>query len=142
MVELLHNPEKMAMVKMELSRTLGGPEHTVEESDKSRLPYLQVVVKDTWRLHPSAPLLAPHRADATVNVAGYIVPGHTKVLINNWAIVRDPKVWDNPTTFLPKRFLGCNVDYMGKDFQFLPFGAGRRICPRGALDACVFVALF
>ncbi|KAL4200960.1 hypothetical protein AMTRI_Chr02g213740 [Amborella trichopoda] len=110
MAELLRNPDKMAMANMELSRILG-------------------VVKETWRFHPPVPLLIPHRADATVNVAGYIVPKHTQVLINYWAIGRDPKVWDNPTAFLPERFLGCNVDYKGKDFQFIPFGAGRRICP-------------
>ncbi|KAL4187085.1 hypothetical protein AMTRI_Chr09g37360 [Amborella trichopoda] len=118
MAELLHNPDKMAMAKMELSRTLGGPQHIVEESDISRLPYLQVVVKETWWLHAPVPLLIPHRADTTVNVAGYIVSEHAQVLINYWAIGRDPKV-----------FLGSNVDYKGNDFQFILFGARRRTCP-------------
>ncbi|ERN14968.1 hypothetical protein AMTR_s00032p00217420 [Amborella trichopoda] len=87
------------------------------------------VVKEIWQLHPPVQLLIPHRTDTIENVAEYIVPKHTQVLINYWAIGRDPKVWDNPTAFLPERFLGCNVGYKGKDFQFIPFGAGWRICP-------------
>ncbi|ERN08138.1 hypothetical protein AMTR_s00018p00096090 [Amborella trichopoda] len=75
MAELLHNPDKMAMAKMELSRTLGGPQHIVEESDISRLPYLQVVVKETWWLHAPVPLLIPHRADTTGNDFQFILFG-------------------------------------------------------------------
>ncbi|XP_020528585.1 cytochrome P450 76C2 [Amborella trichopoda] len=101
----------------------------VEQSDISQLPYLQAVVKEIWQLHPHVQLLIPHKTDTIENVAEYIVPKHTQVLINYWAIGRDPKVWDNPIAFLPERFLGCNVDYKGKDFQFIPFGAGWKTCP-------------
>ncbi|KAK9030946.1 hypothetical protein V6N11_032349 [Hibiscus sabdariffa] len=42
---------------------------------------------------------------------------------------RDPSLWDNPNEFCPDRFLGKNVDIRGHDFELLPFGAGRRMCP-------------
>ncbi|ERN14975.1 hypothetical protein AMTR_s00032p00219670 [Amborella trichopoda] len=129
MAELLHNPEKMAAAKQELKENIAGSMHTVQESDLGRLPYLQAVVKETLRLHPPVPLLLPHRADVTVKVSGYVIPEHTQVLVNAWAIGRDVQVWENPTAFIPERFVGSNIDFKGRDFQYIPFGAGRRICP-------------
>ncbi|ERN14972.1 hypothetical protein AMTR_s00032p00218900 [Amborella trichopoda] len=129
MAELLHNPNKMAMAKQELKENIGSTMHTVEETDLGRLPYLQAVVKETLRLHPPVPLLLPHRADVTVKVRGYVIPKHTQVLVNAWAIGRDVQVWENPTAFIPERFVGSNINYKGRDFQYIPFGAGRRICP-------------
>ncbi|KAM7494177.1 hypothetical protein LguiB_028786 [Lonicera macranthoides] len=60
---------------------------------------------------------------------GYLIPNNTRVLVNAWAIARDPKYWDNPTCFMPERFLGSELDFKGKHFEFLPFSFGRRICP-------------
>ncbi|ERN14983.1 hypothetical protein AMTR_s00032p00222110 [Amborella trichopoda] len=128
MAELLQNPEKMATVKQELSKTVGY-ERPVEEADMDRLPYLQAVIKETLRFHPPGPLFLPHRANATVEVAGFIIPKNTTVVINYWAISREACTWENPTTFSPERFMGSDINYKGRDFSFIPFGGGRRICP-------------
>ncbi|KAL4187184.1 hypothetical protein AMTRI_Chr09g17640 [Amborella trichopoda] len=128
MAELLHNPAQMATVKQELSEKVGH-QRAVEEADMDRLPYLQAVIKESLRLHPPGPLLLPRRADATVEIAGFVIPKHTTVVINVWAISREARTWENPTTFSPERFIGSDVNYKGGDFSFIPFGAGRRICP-------------
>ncbi|XP_031499024.1 geraniol 8-hydroxylase-like isoform X1 [Nymphaea colorata] len=132
MTELLRHPNKMAAAQSELKRTV-GMDCLVQESDIPRLPYLQAVVKETLRLHPSAPLLMPHRADVTKRVAGFTIPKHTQVVVNAWAIGRDASYWENPTSFSPERFISSNIDFKGKNFQFIPFGAGRRMCVGMAL---------
>ncbi|KAL5984411.1 hypothetical protein ACLOJK_018515 [Asimina triloba] len=127
MAELLQNPNAMEKVRSELEETLGSAQY-VEESDIARLPYLQAVVKETMRLHPPAPVF-PRRTVTDVEIGNFMIPKNTPVTVNVWAIGRDPNVWPNPSTFTPERFLGSDIDFKGQDFELLPFGSGRRICP-------------
>ncbi|XP_024010761.1 cytochrome P450 76C2-like [Eutrema salsugineum] len=128
MAELLRNPKTMRKVQNEIDRVI-GQNGVVQESDIPLLPYLQAVVKETFRLHPAAPLLLPRRAETNVEILGFLVPKDTQVLVNVWAVGRDPSVWENPTRFEPERFLGKEIDVKGRDYELTPFGAGRRICP-------------
>uniref|UniRef100_A0A0E0CY10 Cytochrome P450 n=1 Tax=Oryza meridionalis TaxID=40149 RepID=A0A0E0CY10_9ORYZ len=128
MAQLLQNPPTMAKAREELARVIGSKQE-IEESDISQLKYLEAVVKETLRLHPPAPFLLPHQAETTTQVGGYTVPKGTRVLVNVWAIGRDSKVWSDPDKFMPERFLQSEVDLRGRDFELIPFGSGRRICP-------------
>ncbi|XP_009626636.1 geraniol 8-hydroxylase [Nicotiana tabacum] len=128
MAELLRKPQVLNKVREEILQQI-GTERPVKESDIEKLPYLQAVVKEAMRLHPAVSLLLPHKAQNDIQVLGYTVPKNTQVLVNAWAIGRDPKSWDKPLEFMPERFIKSSVDYKGRDFEFIPFGAGRRICP-------------
>ena len=128
MAELLRNVEAMAKAKLELEQVIGKG-NPIEESDISRLPYLQAIVKETFRLHPAAPLLVPRKAEADVEINNYIIPKGAQVLVNVWAIGRDPSLWENANSFMPERFLESEIDVKGRNFELLPFGGGRRICP-------------
>ncbi|GMN49190.1 hypothetical protein TIFTF001_018356 [Ficus carica] len=128
MAELVKAPEIMAKARKELEQVIGKG-NQVKESDINQLPYLQAIVKETFRLHPVAPLLVPRIADGDVELYGYSVPKDAKVLINIWAIGRDSNVWENFEEFIPERFLKSTIETGGRDFELIPFGAGRRICP-------------
>ncbi|XP_061348879.1 geraniol 8-hydroxylase-like [Gastrolobium bilobum] len=128
MAELLRNPNIMSKAKEELEQTIGKG-NLVGESDITRLPYLQAIVKETFRLHPAVPLLLPRKAEIDVEMHNYTVPKGAQVLVNVWAIGRDPNLWENPNLFSPERFLGSEIDFKGRSFELTPFGAGRRICP-------------
>ncbi|KAK2991374.1 hypothetical protein RJ640_024047 [Escallonia rubra] len=128
MTELLCNPEKLAKARTELEEVVGKNE-PLQESDISKLPYLQAIVKETFRLHPAAPFLVPHKADTDVEIDSFVVPKNAQILVNVWATGRDSNVWLNPGSFMPERFLDSEIDFRGRDFELIPFGAGRRICP-------------
>ncbi|KAJ0968522.1 hypothetical protein J5N97_025439 [Dioscorea zingiberensis] len=129
MAEMIGKPETMRKAQEELDSVV-GKEEIVDESHIGKLPYLEALVKETLRLHPPVPFLLPRYPTTTCNVGGYIIPKGTKVFINVWSIHRDPAVWENPLEFKPERFLSgmSKLDYYGNNFNFIPFGSGRRIC--------------
>ncbi|KAK9131131.1 hypothetical protein Sjap_011618 [Stephania japonica] len=127
MAELIKSPTKLAKLKEELNQVV-GPTSQVKEAHIPSLPYLQACIKETMRLHPAAPFLLPHRAMEPCKVMGYTIPKNYKIIVNAYAIGRDPKIWKDPCCFRPERFLESSVDYNGNHFEFIPFGSGRRIC--------------
>lgn len=126
--ELLRNPRVMKKVQEELEQVV-GMDRMVEESDLESLKYLDMVIKEAFRLHPVAPLLLPHESIQDCTIDGFFIPKKSRVVVNVWAIGRDPKVWTDVETFLPERFVGNHIDYRGRDFELIPFGSGRRGCP-------------
>ncbi|CAA0840915.1 Cytochrome P450 76C2 [Striga hermonthica] len=128
MAEALKNPDKMKAAQKELEQVIGKGK-VLEEADIQRLPYLRCFVKETLRIHPPVPFLIPRRVEQDVVVCGYTVPKNSQVFVNAWAIGRDPDVWADPLEFKPERFLESELDMRGRDFELIPFGAGRRICP-------------
>lgn len=101
------------------------------------MPFLQAVVKELFRLHPAAPLGIPHCNMEETKLAGYDIPAKTTVMMNLWAIGRDPAHWDDALEFKPERFLNKDITLMGRDFHLIPFSVGRRQCPGAGLGLAV-----
>ncbi|XP_024025606.1 cytochrome P450 71A1-like [Morus notabilis] len=128
MAELLRHPEVMKKAQEEVRRVMGN-RSKIDLNDVNRMDYTKCVVKETLRLHPPVPLLVPRETIASAEISGCHIPEKTRVFINTWAIQRDPNVWDKSEEFLPERFQDNDVDFKGHDFEFVPFGSGRRGCP-------------
>ncbi|XP_021806654.1 premnaspirodiene oxygenase-like [Prunus avium] len=126
--ELVKNPRAMEKAQAEVRHLLAGKRKSIQEEDIKKLDYLKLVIKETLRLHPPVPLI-PREATQRIKIGGYDIPTEAKVLINAWEIGRDPKHWDNADCFLPERFQGSSIDFRGTNFELIPFGAGKRICP-------------
>ncbi|KAH7663721.1 Premnaspirodiene oxygenase protein [Dioscorea alata] len=128
MGELARNPDAIEKLRHEINGIAGG-KPMVDENDLREMHYLKAVIKEVLRLHPPAPLLLPRESIDDCQIGGYEIPKKTRVIINSWAIARDPKIWDMPNEFIPERFLDNSIDFKGQDFELIPFGSGRRICP-------------
>jgi cytochrome P450 len=141
MAELLNHPEAFHKVRNEIESVRQNV-RLVEESDIPNMPYLQAVVKETLRLYPPGPVTT-RECNQDCRINGFDIPAKTAVAINLYAIMRDPEIWEDPNEFHPERFLkekddpSSDYDYQNDDkrmeFNFVPFGAGRRGCPGIAL---------
>ncbi|TYJ98336.1 cytochrome P450 81D1-like [Cucumis melo var. makuwa] len=127
---LLNNPIVLEKAKAEIDSYI-GQERMVNEADLSSLSYLQGIISETLRLSPAGPLLVPHCSSEDCKIGGYDVPRNTIVLINAWAIHRDPNLWEDASSFKPERHV--NAAGFENSYKLLPFGMGRRACPGMAM---------
>ncbi|CAL5032864.1 unnamed protein product [Urochloa decumbens] len=132
MAELMLHPDVMAKLQAEVRKSVPHGQNFVTEDDLVGMPYLKAVVKETLRIHPPTPLL-PRVSHEDCVVDGYTIPAGMPVIVNAWALGRDPTLWDAAEEFIPERFIDTGdttcPDFRGMNFQYLPFGSGRRMCP-------------
>lgn len=128
MSELVKNPQVMQKAQAQIRLALQGRSR-ITEDDLINLSYPKNIIKETLRLHPVAPLLMPKECQESCKILGYNIPKGSIMLVNVWAIGRDHRYWDDAEVFLPERFEEITVDFGGTNYEFIPFGGGRRICP-------------
>nr|H2DH19.1 RecName: Full=Cytochrome P450 CYP71D312 [Panax ginseng]AEY75216.1 cytochrome P450 CYP71D312 [Panax ginseng] len=128
MSELIRNPRVLEKVQAEVRQALKG-KTTIHENDIQGLSYLKLVIKETLRLHPPLALLLPRLCRDERQIDGYQIPIDTKLIINAWAIGRDPGYWVDAESFEPERFDNISADFNGVNLNYIPFGSGRRMCP-------------
>ncbi|KAB2012268.1 hypothetical protein ES319_D09G077500v1 [Gossypium barbadense] len=113
LLELIKHPRVMLKLQKVLERII--KKRMVEENDLPKFEYLDMVLKETLRLYPVTPMLLPRES---------------RIIVNVWAIGRDPNVWSNNVEeFFPERFVNRNIELHGHDFKLIPFGSGCRVCP-------------
>ncbi|KAL5803893.1 hypothetical protein ACOSQ3_030693 [Xanthoceras sorbifolium] len=125
--ELMRNPRLMKKAQVEV-REVFNRVGNLDETSTGEMKFLKLVIKETLRLHPAATLI-PRECRERCEIKGFEIPIKTRVVINAWAIGRDPEFWTEPESFIPERFFDSPIDYKGNNFEYIPFGAGRRICP-------------
>ncbi|KAL2490139.1 Cytochrome [Forsythia ovata] len=110
MAELMKNPRVMKKAQSEVRQAFKGKENFTD-FDIRKLNYLNMKLREKC------------------TIDGYDILVNTITLVNAWSIGRDPKYWHNPESFEPERFSNSSVHYIGNHYEYLPFGAGRRVCP-------------
>ncbi|XP_030511167.2 LOW QUALITY PROTEIN: cytochrome P450 71D9 [Cannabis sativa] len=129
MAELIKNPIIMKKAQEEVREVFNRKgSSNIDETMLSEMTYLISIVKETMRLHPSLPFLIPRESQHDCEINGFVIPAKTRAMVNVWAIARDPKYWTEPESFIPERWFNSSIDSKGNHFEYLPFGAGRRIC--------------
>ncbi|KAF8178464.1 cytochrome P450 [Pholiota molesta] len=143
---IVTHPEVQIKAQEELDRVVGH-ERLPEFSDRTKLPYINAIIKEVLRWNPVAPLGLPHMTRREDEFRDYFIPAGTIVVGNSWRILHDPKAYPEPTRFNPDRFLG---DGDKGEWQHLSptdplsvaFGHGRRFCPgRHMGDAQVWISI-
>lgn len=127
MAELMLHPAVMKQAQDELN-TVVGTNRTVQESDIAKLPYLQAIVKEAFRLHPAVALSLPRLSTGASSILGFHLPAQTELILNLFAIHRDPDVYTNPDTFDPQRFVDhpeVSTTSAYDSYELIPFSAGR-----------------
>ncbi|KMZ73186.1 hypothetical protein ZOSMA_151G00170 [Zostera marina] len=130
--ELVKNPTTLKKVTSEVRQKFSITDSKTDDYDNNfskEMGYMQNVIKESFRLHPPSPLLIPHESREKCQIKGYDIEEKTSVIVNVWAIGRDPNKWKDPEIFKPERFIGNPIDFKGSHFDLIPFGSGRRICP-------------
>ncbi|KAF8217749.1 cytochrome P450 [Mycena galopus ATCC 62051] len=108
--------------------------------DKAQLPYVSAIVKEVWRWNPSVPLGLPHVVTQDDEYRGYTIEKGSIVWANIWAILHDEKIFPEPFTFRPERYL-TNDDEANSTVA-AAFGFGRRVCPGMHIaENSVFIAI-
>ncbi|KAK7406604.1 hypothetical protein VNO78_08233 [Psophocarpus tetragonolobus] len=132
---LLNHQMELKIAQDELDTHI-GKDRNVEESDITNLVYIQAIVKETLRLYPPSPIVTLRAAmEECTFSCGYHIPAGTHLMVNAWKIHRDDRIWSDPHDFRPERFLTTHkdVDVKGQNYEFVPFGSGRRACPGASL---------
>jgi cytochrome P450 len=89
----------------------------------SRLPFTRDVMRETLRLYPPVPMMVRETTRAETFRGRALRPG-TQVVISPWHLHRSERHWPDPDAFRPDRW---QREASGE--AYLPFSAGRRVCP-------------
>lgn len=138
-------PEVQRKAQQEIDQVLGKGQ-LPKMVDRTRLPYVDAVVKEVLRWHPVAPMGIPHMSIEEDTWDGFRIPKGSLIMPNIWSVLQemrvggkrltinralthDPETYDSPMSFNPERFIASDDSAPETDPHGIVFGFGRRICP-------------
>jgi cytochrome P450 len=121
---LAQNPEAEARLHAELDAILQGRRPALQ--DLKRLPYTDMLIKESMRLMPPVWSIGRANREAT-EIMGYSFPERSGIQICIYLAHRHPDIWERPNDFLPERWADASINEIPK-YAYLPFGGGPRIC--------------
>ncbi len=120
---MIRHPEHQTKVQEEILRVV-GTSRPVRLEDKPDLPYTEAVCNEVLRMSCIAPLGLPHYAQEDIHAGGFMIPKGTTIFPNLHRITRNPKVFSDPNTFNPNRFIDDNGNYKKNDHN-VAFSIGK-----------------
>ncbi|XP_031721980.1 cytochrome P450 2K1-like isoform X1 [Anarrhichthys ocellatus] len=127
---MVKNPKIQDQVQEELSRVIGS--HQVQVEDRKNLPFTDAVIHETQRLGNIAPMALPHKTSQDITFQGHFIKKGTTVIPLLTSVLHDESEWERPHSFHPAHFLDKDGKFVKRD-AFMPFSAGRRVCPGESL---------
>ena len=128
---LCHYPDVQKKLRKEVM-DVTGPARYPTLKDQNNMPYLRATLLEIGRFVSVMPFAIPHKSTRTCKLYKYTIPKDTEIWVNLWAMHHDEKLWNEPFTFKPKRFLDTNGQLVPADHpnrrNVMPFGAGHRVC--------------
>lgn len=122
---LIQNPEVQRKAQEEVD-CLVGQDRLPTWDDIPKLPFVNLVLQETYRMNPLSPLGIPHASVADDVYNGMFIPKGTIVYQNVWAMHHDESVYAEPFRFWPERYLSKEHGGNGEPFPVGNFGFGRR----------------
>ena len=107
----MRHPHVMIKLQQEVTEIANG-RSMISEEDLDKMKYLKAVIKESLRLHIPLPLLIQRESTQDVKLMGYDIPAGTRVVINAWAVARDPSLLEEAELFKPERFLNSPIQYI------------------------------
>ncbi|KAI0205339.1 cytochrome P450 oxidoreductase [Astrocystis sublimbata] len=130
---MIQFPEVQSRAQAEID-AIFGEDASPTWNDFSRLPYINMIIKESHRWRPVTPLGVPHAVAEDDQIGHYLIPKGSTVVLNIWGMHHDEKRWERPEEFRPERFAAYpklsshyTGDAMSRDH--FGYGAGRRVCP-------------
>ncbi|OXA41087.1 Methyl farnesoate epoxidase [Folsomia candida] len=127
MIYLSKFPDVQKKFQAEIESITGNSRPTTV-SDRPKMPYTEALIAETLRFSTITPQGVQHRAIKDQEYKGYLIPKDTVITANVFHIHFDPKVWGDPETFRPSRFLSPDGKTFKKHEALIPFSTGRRQC--------------
>ncbi|KAG8217060.1 cytochrome P450 [Butyriboletus roseoflavus] len=138
---MVKNPRVWKRAQAEIDAVL-GLDKLPEFGDKQSLPYVDAIVRETYRWKPIVPLNVPHATISSDIYKGFYIPKGATITANIWAMLYDEARYPNPEAFDPERFLDTQGLLTEDDPAELIFGFGRRSCPgRHTAEASIWCAI-
>ncbi|OZJ01756.1 hypothetical protein BZG36_05455 [Bifiguratus adelaidae] len=132
--EIANRADIQAKLYTELRQTLGSSEKLPTYEEALRMPYLIATIREAMRLHPAGPLGLPHLVMDDDIYEGYHIPKDNAIMLNIYAMNRDPKRFEDHNVFKPERYLNVRqlsstlANGRSEDRDHTSFGFGRRVC--------------
>lgn len=128
---LLNNPSCCQKLRNELQEAISDPARIPNSVVLERLPYLAACVKEGVRLSTGVSVRLPRVSpDKPIKYREWVIPCGTPVSMTTLDVLRDPKVFSDPSAFVPERWLDNPKTKEGDSLSryYVPFGKGPRMC--------------